>query len=362
MLLDEKTTRVLITLLLFAAVLGFAWGARAVLIAFLFAIFFAYLVAPLVEHVRNRARISLGRAIVIVYIAIGAGLALLLLFIGPSLVREAQKLTSTIPDLYEKITTGQIAWTLGSKRGRSHETIQKVQAFMAAHRDTIIGVAGDLGIRLTALGKNAWWLVIIPILSVFFLKDGSKISGSVLDIFERRSQREFAEGLMNDIDQILAHYIRAQLILAALTGVVFCITLIVMRVPYGYVLGAIAGCLEFIPVVGPAIAALVIIGVAIGMGYTHLLLLIAFLAVWRVIQDYVNAPRIMGGRVELHPLAALFGVLAGAEVAGVIGVYLSIPVVATLRVLWRRWRAQTALRSLAVTEEVVPKSERDRAA
>ncbi len=266
MLLDEKTTRVLITLLLFAAVLGFAWAARAVLIAFLFAIFFAYLVAPLVEHVRNRARISLGRAIVIVYIAIGAGLALLLLFIGPSLVREAQKLTSTIPDLYEKITTGQIAWTLGSKRGWSHETIQKVQAFMAAHRDTIIGVAGDLGIRLTALGKNAWWLVIIPILSVFFLKDGSKISGSVLDIFERRSQREFAEGLMNDIDQILAHYIRAQLILAALTGVVFCITLIVMRVPYGYVLGAIAGCLEFIPVVGPAIAALVIIGVAIGMG------------------------------------------------------------------------------------------------
>ena len=76
----------------------------------------------------------------------------------------------------------------------------------------------------------------------------------------------------------------------------------------------------------------------------------------------MNAPRIMGGRVELHPLAALFGVLAGAEVAGVIGVYLSIPVVATLRVLWRRWRAQTALRSLAVTEEVVPKSERDRAA
>ena len=127
----------------------------------------------------------------------------------------------------------------------------------------------------------------------------------------------------------------------------FCFTLIVMRVPYGYVLGAIAGCLEFIPVVGPLIAAFLIVGVAIGMGYKHLLVLIAFLAVWRVIQDYVNAPRIMGRQVELHPLASLFGVLAGAEVAGVIGVYLSIPVMATLRVLWRRWRAQTTAQSAA---------------
>jgi len=346
MVLDPKTTRVLITLLLFAGVLGFAWAARAVLIAFLFAIFFAYLVSPLVEYVRNRARIPQARAIIVVYIAISAALALLLLFIGPSLVREGQKLTSTIPDLYTRITTGQIAWTVGSRHGWSNETIQKVQTFMAGHGDAIAGVARDVGIRLTDLGKNAWWLVVIPILSVFFLKDGSKIRASVIDIFERRSQREFAEGLMNDVDQILAHYIRAQLTLAALTGVVFCFTLVVMRVPYGYVLGAIAGCLEFIPVVGPLIAAFVIVGVAIGMGYKHLVILIAFLAVWRVIQDYVNAPRIMGRQVELHPLAAIFGVLAGAEVAGVIGVYLSIPVMATLRVLWRRWRAQNTAQSV----------------
>jgi len=62
------------------------------------------------------------------------------------------------------------------------------------------------------------------------------------------------------------------------------------------------------------------------------------LLIWRAIQDYVNSPRIMGSTLELHPLAVLFGVLAGGEVAGVIGVFLSIPVLATLRILWHTWQ------------------------
>jgi predicted PurR-regulated permease PerM len=144
---------------------------------------------------------------------------------------------------------------------------------------------------------------------------------------------------LQDVHVMLAHFIRAQLILAALTGVVFSIVLTVMRVPYGYVMGVIAGFLEFIPVVGPMVAALLIIGVAIGTAYKHIIVLVVILAIWRGLQDYVNSPRIMGSQVELHPLAALFGILSGAEVAGVVGVYLSIPIMATLRIFWRKWRA-----------------------
>jgi predicted PurR-regulated permease PerM len=81
----------------------------------------------------------------------------------------------------------------------------------------------------------------------------------------------------------------------------------------------------------------VILGVAFFTG-SHFLLVAIFLGVWRVVQDYVVSPRLMGKSVELHPLAALFAILSGAEVAGVIGVYLSIPIAATLRIFWRRWR------------------------
>ena len=72
--------------------------------------------------------------------------------------------------------------------------------------------------------------------------------------------------------------------------------------------------------------------------YHPLSAVIIFLIAWRLVQDYVISPRIMGKSVELHPLAAIFGVLAGGEIAGVLGVYLSIPVMASLRIVWRRWR------------------------
>src|ERR1700694_1742836 len=96
--------------------------------------------------------------------------------------------------------------------------------------------------------------------------------------------------------------------------------------------------MEFIPVWGPLVAATVIFVVALLMNYPHWLVLIIFLVAWRLMQDYLISPRIMGKSLELHPLPAVFGVLAGGELAGVLGIYLSIPIMASLRIVWRRWR------------------------
>ena len=65
-------------------------------------------------------------------------------------------------------------------------------------------------------------------------------------------------------------------------------------------------------------------------------MLVVFLGAWRLLQDYVSAPRIMGKSLEINPLMQIFAVLAGAEIAGVIGALVSVPVVATLRIIWRR--------------------------
>ena len=138
---------------------------------------------------------------------------------------------------------------------------------------------------------------------------------------------------------MLAQFIRAQLTLAAFSFVAYLAFLGPMRVQYALVLASAGGTMEFIPVVGPLVAAVVILGVALLTGYQHWLWLLIFLGLWRIIQDYVASPRIMGRSTELHPLAAIFGVLAGAEIAGVLGVYLSIPpIMASLRIVWRRWR------------------------
>jgi len=126
-----------------------------------------------------------------------------------------------------------------------------------------------------------------------------------------------------------------------------------MRMPYALVLGTVGGLLEFIPVVGPLVAAVTMLGVALLMGFQHWPWLIVFLALWRLMQDYVSSPRIMGQSMELHPLAAIFGVMAGGEVAGILGIFLSIPVMASLRIVFRRWRLYTEKRKFGPLNEYV---------
>jgi predicted PurR-regulated permease PerM len=353
-LLDPRTARVLLTILVIAAVLAFIYAARDTLIAFLFAIFFAYLIDPLVSGVQPFVKGSRGRAIAAVYLGFVIGLGLFGYLLGSRLADDFRHLTQTLPNMFQRVASGEIAFTIGSQRGWSHETQVKIQQFLANHQQEILAWTKQYATHLAELGKRAWWLLLVPILGAFFLKDGRSFAQGALDLLSRRKQREFMDAVLSDVNIMLAHFIRAQLILAVLSAVIYTGGLLVLRVQYALVLGAIGGALEFIPVVGPLVAAVMILFIALVTAYKHMLVLLAFLGVWRLVQDYVNAPRIMGQRTELHPLAALFGVLAGAEVAGVIGVYLSIPIMATLRIVWRHWRTYMETSGVVVADEVPP--------
>jgi predicted PurR-regulated permease PerM len=109
-----------------------------------------------------------------------------------------------------------------------------------------------------------------------------------------------------------------------------------MRVPYSILLAAIAFPLEFIPLVGPLTAAVIIIAVSVVSGYAHVWWVVIFLGVYRIFQDYVLSPQLMSKGVELHPLMIIFGVLAGGEIGGIAGIFLSIPALALVRLLYHR--------------------------
>jgi predicted PurR-regulated permease PerM len=243
-----------------------------------------------------------------------------------------------VPDLLTKLSSGQIAAQIGSQHGWNERTTQFAQSFLASHSDDITQLAQRIGLRTADVAKQAWLLIVVPLLSIFFLKDGRAFSDFLLSTIQSRPQREFLENVLNDLNQMLAHFIRAQLTLAALTWVMYSVFLGLMGVPYALVLGTVGGMLEFIPVVGPLAAALTIMTVALISSYPHWLVVLVFLGIWRLVQDYFSSPRIMGESMELHPLAAIFGVMAGGEIAGILGIYLSIPVMASLRIVFRRWR------------------------
>jgi predicted PurR-regulated permease PerM len=235
-----------------------------------------------------------------------------------------------------------------------------VSAFLANHRGDLLALAQRIGLRVADVAKQAWLLIVVPILAAFFLKDARAFGEVLLSFVHSRPQREFLQGVLGDLNQMLAQFIRAQLMLAAFSFIAYLAFMEVARVPYALVLGTAGGIMEFIPVVGPLVAAAVIVGVALLMSYPHWPVLLIFLGAWRLVQDYLISPRIMGQSMELHPLAAIFGVLAGGEIAGVLGIYLSIPIMASLRIVWRRWRLYAEkkrfgpLNDYSFSAEIVP--------
>src|ERR1051326_8066480 len=115
-LIDARTTRILFTIFLFAIGFAFLYVARRTLVAFLFAVFFAYLVDPAVSRVAKWTR-GRGSAIAIIYLLIVALLATFFFFVGPTIGHEAQRLTASLPALLEKVTSGQIAQQFGAEHG-----------------------------------------------------------------------------------------------------------------------------------------------------------------------------------------------------------------------------------------------------
>src|ERR1700677_3330184 len=332
---DPKTARILCTAFIFALGLAFLYGARETLTLFLFAILFAYFLDPLVSRLEKplRGRIQAICAVYLILTGLLVGLGFL---VGPKIAGEGNALATSLPSLVDKAGSGELVSQVGQKHGWSEARQAQIQSFFMSHKDVILGYGRAIGQKLAEPAQHIWWLILIPILSIFFLKDGRSIGENLVTIGRSPEERQTLRGIVGDVNVMLGSYMRAQLILASLTVVVYTLALSILHLRYALILGPLAGISEFIPVMGPAIAAIIVFVIAVLTSYPHLIWLVLFLAIWRLVQDYVNAPRIMGKSLEISPLVQILAVLAGGEIAGVVGALVSVPAVATLRSLWKR--------------------------
>jgi predicted PurR-regulated permease PerM len=138
------------------------------------------------------------------------------------------------------------------------------------HRTQILSYAEGIAEGLRAPLYHLWWLILIPIVSIFFLKCGSQIARGIANLGRNAHENMELKRSVADIHSMLGNYIRAQLILACLTAIALTLVLWLMRVPYSFVLSPLAGICEFIPVVGPAVACSAVFGIAGIAGYNHL--------------------------------------------------------------------------------------------
>jgi predicted PurR-regulated permease PerM len=251
-----------------------------------------------------------------------AAIVLIGIQIGSRVVAQATSLEKTFPN-----TVADWHPPAGSLQA---QVADKVRAEVARWSNDLVSELPQFGMRFLAVARNLVYLVIIPILGFFFLKDAGLMRQHILDLVEEGPRRALLDDVLADTHLLLAHYMRAMLLLSLGTFAVYSIVFSIMGVPYAILLGLLGGLMEFIPTIGPVVAGLTILLVVVVSG-GHVLAVVIFVLCYRVFMDYFASP-------QLHPLLLLFGVFAGAEAAGVAGAFLSVPVLALVRILYRRIR------------------------
>lgn len=336
--IDRRALGVLWTAFLFTIVLIVIYEAGRTLIVFAIAIIFAHLLAPIVNFIERRfpPRVPRVWSLLIVYVALLGIIVAVTIPLTSRLSREAEALTRHLPDFLKSdpLHNFPIPRWLEPVRPQVTDFIhQRLAEFGQRIGPTISSLGTQIISGLGAL----FGFVLIPILAFFFLKDGTFIRDSIVDSFPLE-RRGLVDGIFSEIHLLLIQYIRALVLLSLSTFTFYSIFLGLTGAAFPILLAGVAAVLEFIPALGPLIGAIAIILVAVATGYAHIVLLIVFLGMFRIFQDYVLNPYLMSAGVELHPLLVLFGVLAGEQLLGIPGMFFSVPAMAALRLIINRLR------------------------
>ena len=337
----------------------------SVLLVLTMAALLAYVIAPLVQVAEHPIRIagrsrrlSRGTAIALVYLLLGGtvagGVALLL----PNAVEQADEMMARVPAYMQSILAWEHGWSRYYERLRMPLELRRSidQSVVAMGEGAARSIQGSLVALVGALSYFPW-LVLIPILAFFLLKDVTSFRRMVVKALPHHGQLR-GHRLFEDLNATIAAYVRAQILACLLVGFLCGVGFAVLGVPYPVLLGVLAAVLEFIPLVGPLLLATV--AATVGALHAPILALwaVAFLGVLRLVEDYVIYPRLIRRGLELHPLAIILGVLAGAELAGVIGMFLAVPTVAIGAVVCRHWLEWRSVDGLNQTPVVVAPAER----
>ncbi len=339
--------RVIVVLLAVAIVLWIVVKLTGVILLLILSIFFAYLVSPLVEFLRRPIKVgnrvlAMPRvlAISLAYVIIVGTIVGAIYFLVP-------RLGTQFPEFAEQ---ARAYWkTLGTKAQSLNEYSRQqrmpgplVDALNEAAHNLVGKISETVSSLLTIL--VAWlvlytpWLVLIPILSFFLLKDVDSFRRSALQMLPRGRWRWRGDEFFQDLNSTLAAYMRAQLTACLFVAVTCAIGFTLLGLPGPLVMGFLAGVFEFVPLAGPLVIAVLAALLAMFHGgiFSGLLILL-FLGVLRVVQDYFVYPRLIGQGIHLHPVAVIIAIISGAEIAGVTGIFLAIPAVAIVTVIYRHW-------------------------
>ena len=329
-----------------AAALGFLYAVRRVLLLLVLAILVAYVLAPVVALAqRTLQRLPSARsvrslddrrlsAVIAVYLVLLATLLAIGSSVAPRLGRQIEHLGTDFPLMLSGLQQRLQHWAdwyqarrlpPGLRATLDDGFSQTLPAVSTWAQTLALGWVGALAYLP--------WLVLVPALAFFFLKDASQFRTVALRILPQGRSRWRAGDFFQEVNQVLATYVRVQLLVALFVAVVSSGILALCGVSIWLVLGSLAAVLEFIPLVGPVVF-IVSAGVA-AAAQGHALLAVGLLLCLRVLVGNVVAPALIRRGLRLHPLAIMLALLCGSQLGGMAGLFLAIPLLTVALVSYR---------------------------
>lgn len=301
------------------------------------ALLIAMVLDPVVDRLERRGwSRALGTAAI--FFGFFATAAAILYFAIPAVVTQAQAISDQVSPYFP--APGKEV----QARGKLSDMLARTKTPPYV-REAVVRGMGSLASSLrrsTAwLGEHAMevmsdliWIVIIPIVTFYALKDFHLILAKGL-LLVPRERRDFVQTMVAEVTTIFARFLRGLMVVSALNGLATWVLLVVLRVPNAFTLGAIAGVLYSVPYLGALLTIVMVAGVAFLHGGLHFMILVVALNVLlhQIIFDQVITPRILGGHVGLHPILSIVALLAGNVLLGILGMVLAVPVAASIQVV-----------------------------
>ncbi len=317
------------------------WGAshitRAILLLVV-ASLLAYALVPLVTFFTRIMPRFL--AIIIVYLIVLGGVSVLVYLVIRTAVEQITSLSTNLSFL--------LAPTSGSHPTAIEQTLRSFgvsSSQIASIRTQIItqteGLAGNIVPLLSGVVNASLDIVLVAVLSIYLLIDGSRATHWFRQNMPRR-QRGRVRFLLETLQRIVGGYIRGQLLLCGIVGVLVGAGMQVLGVPYALLLGVLAFVLEFIPLLGTLVSGAICVLLALTKGWVIALFVLLYFIVVHVIEGDVVGPRIVGKAIGLHPIVALLALIIGGDLFGIWGALFASPIAGVLQAflvaLWSEWR------------------------
>ncbi len=328
-------------LILTAGFLFFLYLLLPVLAPFLVAAILAYICDPLVDKlsISGYKNVQFGRTVstVLVMLGIIAIVILLILIIFPLLQKQSLLIVERLPSMIDKLRATVEPW-LQSKLGISLAIDSaQIQDIITKNWKTAGSILGDI---LKTAGTNSMALIgilanilLLPVVLFYLLRDWDDLIAGISNLIPRDLIAKTTE-IANEIDQMLAEFLRGQLTVMLLMSVFYCVGLWLAGLDNALPIGIIAGLLNFVPYLGPALG----MGLALLVGalqfssFSQIVPVLAVFGIGQLIESNVITPKLVGERIGLHPVVVIFALLAGGQLFGFAGVLLALPVAATIAV------------------------------